>query len=91
MQQAFVARGAAYADYDNDGDLDIFLTTNRGPARIFRNDSEPANHVLRVQAIGTSSNRDGIGARVELQLAGGANRGRSSRPDRVTLRKASWR
>ena len=72
LQQAFVARGAAYADYDYDGDLDIFVTTNRGPARIFRNDSEHANHVLRVQAMGSSSNRDGIGARVELQLAGGA-------------------
>ncbi|MDO8679306.1 MAG: CRTAC1 family protein [Acidobacteriota bacterium] len=72
LQQPLVARGAAYADYDNDGDLDMFVTTNRGPARLFRNNSEPASHVLRVQTIGTSSNRDGIGARVELQLAGGS-------------------
>jgi hypothetical protein len=72
LQQAFVGRGAAYADYDNDGDLDLFVTTNRGPARVFRNDSQNANHVLRVQAIGDSSNRDGIGARVELQLADGS-------------------
>ncbi len=72
LQQAFVGRGAAYADYDNDGDQDLFVTANRGPARVFRNDSPTANHVLRVQAIGTTSNRDGIGARVELQSAGGA-------------------
>ena len=72
LQQALVGRGAAYADYDNDGDLDLFVTANRGPARVFRNDSPNANHVLRVQAIGTTSNRDGIGARVELQSAGGA-------------------
>ena len=72
LRQAFVARGAAYADFDHDGDLDIFVTTNRGPARVFRNDSEHANRVLRVKTIGTSSNRDGIGARVELLLAGGS-------------------
>jgi len=72
LQQPVVARGAAYADYDNDGDIDVFVTTNRGPARLFRNNSESANHVLRVQAIGTSSNHDGIGARVELRLAGGS-------------------
>ena len=72
LQQPVVARGAAYADYDNDGDLDVFLTTTRGPARLFRNNSEAANHVLRVQTIGSASNRDGIGARVELQLAGGS-------------------
>ena len=59
-------------DYDNDGDLDLFVTANSGPARLFRNDSPTANHVLRVQTIGTTSNRDGIGARVELRSAGGA-------------------
>ena len=72
MQQPVVARGTAYADYDYDGDLDVFVTTNKGPARLFRNNSDPANHLLRVQTIGTASNRDGIGARVELQLAGGS-------------------
>ena len=69
LTRAMVARGAAYGDYDNDGDLDVWVTTNGGPARLYRNDSE-GNHVLRVRAIGSTSNRDGIGARVELQLAG---------------------
>jgi hypothetical protein len=72
LTQAFVGRGAAYADYDNDGDLDVLVTTNNGPAHLFRNDGGNANNVLRVQTVGSASNRDGIGARVELTLAGGA-------------------
>jgi hypothetical protein len=67
-----VARGAAYGDYDNDGDLDVLVTANGGPARLLRNDGGNSNHVLRVQTIGTASNRDGIGARVEVTVTGGA-------------------
>jgi len=61
-----VARGAAYADIDNDGDLDLLITTNGGPAALLRNDSENKNHGLRVKLQGTRSNRDGIGAVVRL-------------------------
>ena len=64
-----VGRGAAYADIDNDGDLDILLTTNSGPAYLFRNDG-PANHSLRVKLVGVKSNRDGIGAVVRLSAGG---------------------
>jgi enediyne biosynthesis protein E4 len=60
-----VARGAAYADIDNDGDLDVVFTTNGGPALLFRNDST-SNHSLRVKLVGTKSNRDGIGAIVRV-------------------------
>ena len=70
LQHAIVARGAAYADVDNDGDLDIIVTTNNGPAHLFRNDGGNRNNVLRVQTVGTASNRDGIGARVEVSVRG---------------------
>ncbi|HWX53526.1 MAG TPA: CRTAC1 family protein [Verrucomicrobiae bacterium] len=65
-----VARGAAYADIDNDGDLDLLITTNAGPALLFRNDGGNRNHALRVKLRGTSSNRDGIGAVVRIEYAG---------------------
>src|SRR5215472_1273722 len=61
-----VARGAAYADIDNDGDLDLVITTNGGPAQLFRNDTKE-NQSLRIKLEGTKSNRDGIGAVVRVQ------------------------
>ncbi len=64
-----VARGAAYADIDNDGDLDLLITTNGGPAVLFRNDAG-SNHSLRVKLTGTKSNRDGIGAVVRVHSGG---------------------
>src|SRR6185312_2293500 len=68
MTQAVVGRGAAYGDYDNDGDLDLIVMANNGPARLLRNDGGNRNHMLRVKTIGTRSNRDGIGARVTITL-----------------------
>jgi hypothetical protein len=65
-----VGRGAAYADIDNDGDLDVLLTANGGPARLLRNDGGNANHLLRIKTIGTTSNRDGIGAKIEVTASG---------------------
>jgi len=72
LQRAIVARGAAYADYDNDGDLDILINVNNGPARLYRNDGGNRNNVLRVRTVGTTSNRDGIGARVDVTARGGS-------------------
>jgi len=63
--QARVARGVAYADIDNDGDLDLLVTTNGGPALLFRNDGG-TNHSLRIKLAGVRSNRDGIGARLRV-------------------------
>jgi hypothetical protein len=60
-----VARGAAYGDYDNDGDPDLLIAANNGPARLLRNDGA-VNHRLRVTLAGTSSNRDAIGASVKV-------------------------
>lgn len=65
-----VARGSAYADIDNDGDLDLLVTTNGGPALLFRNDGGNRNHALRVKLQGTTSNRDGIGAVVRIEYGG---------------------
>jgi len=56
-----VARAAAYADIDNDGFLDVLLTTNAGPAYLFHNEGG-TNRSLRIKLVGTKSNRDGIGA-----------------------------
>ena len=66
-----VARGAAYADFDRDGDLDLLISTNHGPAYLFRNDGGNRNHWLCVRLTGTRSNRDGIGAAVRIESASG--------------------
>jgi enediyne biosynthesis protein E4 len=69
MGQAFaaprVARGAAYADIDNDGFLDVLVTTNAGSALLFHNEGG-TNKSLRLKLVGTKSNRDGIGAVINV-------------------------
>jgi len=71
IQKPTVARGVAYADYDNDGDLDLVVTASNGPVRLLRNDNANQNDVLRVKLVGSKSNRDGIGARVTLVTSTG--------------------
>jgi enediyne biosynthesis protein E4 len=61
-----VSRGAAVADFDNDGDLDILVNNNGGPPQLLRNDGGNTNHWLQILLIGTKSNRDGVGARVKV-------------------------
>lgn len=61
-----VGRGSAYLDIDGDGDLDVVATANGGPPLLCRNDGGNANNWLRVKLRGTRSNRDGIGAKLEL-------------------------
>ena len=61
-----VGRGAAYGDFDRDGDPDILITTNQGPAALYRNDVTNGNRSLRLRLVGTKSNRDAIGAVVRL-------------------------
>jgi enediyne biosynthesis protein E4 len=72
LQRAIVGRGAAYGDIDNDGDLDLLITSNNGPARLLRNENGNQNDLLRIKTVGTKSNRDGIGARVTVKTAKGA-------------------
>ncbi len=66
FQRPIVARGAAYGDFDRDGDLDVVITTNQGPAYLFRNEGGNKNHWIRLKLVGSKSNRDAIGAKVTI-------------------------
>jgi enediyne biosynthesis protein E4 len=72
IQRAVVGRGAAYGDIDNDGDLDLLITANNGPARLLRNDNANQNDLLRIRLVGTKVNRDGIGARISVKTSKGS-------------------
>jgi len=73
LQHPIVGRGAAYGDFDNDGDLDLLITANNGPARLLRNDNGNQNDMLRVKTVGARSNRDGIGAKVTVKTNAGTS------------------
>jgi hypothetical protein len=65
-----VGRGAAYADIDGDGDLDVLITATGGAPRLLRNDQALGHHWLRLKLIGKKCNRDALGALVEIASAG---------------------
>jgi hypothetical protein len=67
---ADVGRGAAFGDIDNDGDIDIVIANNNGPARLLLNETAPRGHWLEVRLEGVRCNRDGIGATVVATAAG---------------------
>ena len=73
--QPRVGRGLAYGDFDRDGDVDLLMTTNNGPAVLLRNDQAAGNRSLRFRLTGTTSNRDAIGATVRV-LHGGVTQTR---------------
>ncbi|MBI4530418.1 MAG: CRTAC1 family protein, partial [Candidatus Latescibacteria bacterium] len=66
FKRELVGRGAAFGDYDNDGDVDIVVVNNNGPATLLRNDGGNRPHWLNVRLVGTKSNRYGIGARITV-------------------------
>lgn len=71
LMRPVVARGAAYADYDRDGDPDVVITTNHGPAYLFRNEGGNRNRWLSLKLNGSKSNRSALGAVVHVETASG--------------------
>lgn len=66
------ARGCAFGDFDNDGDIDIVINNVNAPPELIRNDSKTQNNWLKIKLVGVKSNRDGIGTRVKITTADGA-------------------
>ena len=71
FEQAWVGRGVALGDIDNDGRVDAVVTTNDGPAYVLHNETATRNHWLTLLLVGHKSNRDGIGAVIKLVTAAG--------------------
>jgi hypothetical protein len=63
------SRGAAFGDYDNDGDVDVLVINMNDRPTLLRNDTPPS-HWITIRLVGTRSNRDGVGARVRIETAG---------------------
>jgi hypothetical protein len=84
LPRPLVGRGAAYADYDGDGDLDVVLTQAGGAPRLLRNDQALGNRWLRLRLVDEGLNRDALGARVRL-LAGDGVQERRVAPARSYL------
>ena len=71
FEQKWAARGMAIGDIDNDGKVDVVVTSNDGPAWVLRNEMPAQNHWITLKMVGTKSNRDGIGARIEIATSAG--------------------
>ncbi len=76
-----VSRGAAFGDLDNDGDTDVVIANNNGPARLLRNDAGSAAGWLGLRLVDPALKRDAVGARVAVKLEGGRTLWRRVRAD----------
>ena len=70
FKEELVGRGAAFADYDNDGDVDVFVVNNGGPAKLLRNDGGTKNNWIEVRLEGVKSNVSAIGAKLRVVAHG---------------------
>ncbi len=68
LHRPILGRGAAYADIDADGDQDVLITENGGPALLLRNDQRMGRHWIRLRLVGQGGNREAIGARIQVRL-----------------------
>ncbi|MEM6470663.1 MAG: CRTAC1 family protein [Planctomycetota bacterium] len=87
--EPLVGRGAAFGDFDNDGDQDVVITASDGPAKVFRNDQQTSHHFLRFKLIGQKCNRDAIGAIVAVK-SGGVIQSRTVMPTRSYLSQSEF-
>ncbi|MGH9324436.1 MAG: CRTAC1 family protein [Vicinamibacteria bacterium] len=71
LVETLAGRGTAFADYDEDGDIDVFVTQMNGKPALYRNDPEASGHFLGLRLVGRESSRDALGARVTLVAGGG--------------------
>lgn len=71
LSQPFVGRGAAFGDYDNDGDTDVLVSNCGGPALLLRNEYQGPHHWARIRLVGRPPNQDAVGARVTLKTMSG--------------------
>lgn len=70
FQRPTVSRGTIFGDYDNDGDIDLLITENKGPATLLRNETTAQNNWITIKTLGMISNRDGIGTRLTMTAGG---------------------
>ena len=71
FQQKYVGRGSAFADYDNDGDMDIYVANNNGPGKLLMNNGGNSNSWIKIKLTGIESNSDALGAHIRLVSASG--------------------
>jgi len=71
FHKRWAGRGLASGDIDNDGKVDVIVTSNNGPARVLKNETPTDNHWLTLKLVGVKSNRDAIGAQVEIATESG--------------------